>query len=689
MSISTGPALQPTNAPTSTTLSSSNAPTPTGCEGEKALQTFKPTAAGSKARHTVYVQAPKQKAESKITHATPMALVPTAPCSGAITASEARRREQEKREREAALGGALIIGIEGTKARFFERDGIIIVSVPGVKQVRQFALTNFSVDFVALVIFHKTNGDSDLLLLIRLTLASTLESVEKAVPLAQPEQIMNLLDKKSLAFRLNPESGKQKVFFLQFLSMKYEGIMGKLPIRHEYECAGWFETEGFQRYISSDSASCRSKRRLADLNALGITSAQAFMIHREILRLGKRETLLLLLLHVCEGFLAKFLEDVGSPLQHMLALIGPTGSFKTSVAKELCCVFELDDAINFTSTERALDLMLERSHDGVLLLDDLHACGQKELLAKLNRVLRQVGDTTGRMKSVNLGRKLEKTNVRCAVVLTAESQLHGLQQSGRLRTLFVPCERGSIETNVLTDFQRNRRSAHVSNGYSKMELFLTGFIRFVEKNYEWLRKAFSTLEPPPMRLYFARQGGIFRNLYLAATLLLTWGESEGAITREEATSIMMRDWLPIFQSAMLANEAICRQEDPWRMFLRAIFTGIGETLFPIAPTKETFVQNAAAFAGFHEGDFLKVLPDRAYEFAGAYLAKSGQKLNAPLDDILSALHEQGVSEGYVEKGRAKPRPTKKMKLNGTTVPVLCIRWNVAQEKIEEGDDRHE
>ena len=100
------------------------------------------------------------------------------------------------------------------------------------------------------------------------------------------------------------------------------------------------------------------------------------------------------------------------------------------------------------------------------------------------------------------------------------------------------------------------------------------------------------------------------------------------------------------------------------------------------------MQNAATYAGFFDGNFLKVLPDRAYEFSGTYLAKSGQKINAPLDDIMAALLEQGVSEGYPEKGRAKPRPTKKMRLNGTNIPILCINWNVAQDKLEEGDNNH-
>lgn len=405
-----------------------------------------------------------------------MALVPTTPCSSAITASEARYREQKKREADAAFGAALTIGVEETKARFYEREGIVIVSIPSTKLVRQFALTNFSVEFLALVLFHATSGGMNNLLLIRLTLASTGESVEKTVPLEQPEQILKLLDTKSLAFRLNPECGKQHAYFAYFLSKKYESSMGKLPIRHEYECAGWFATGGRNCYISASNANCRSKRRLADLNTLGISSAQAFALHREILRLGKRETLLILLLHVSAGFLAKFFEDIGAPLQHLLALIGPTGSFKTSVAKELCCLFELEDAVNFTSTERALDLMLERSRDAVLLLDDLHACGQKELLAKLNRVLRQVGDTMGRMKSVKQGSRLEKINVRGAVVLTAENQLHGLQQSGRLRTLFVPCERGSIDISTLTTVQCNRRDAHAANEHSSVEIFITGLI---------------------------------------------------------------------------------------------------------------------------------------------------------------------------------------------------------------------
>ena len=152
---------------------------------------------------------------------------------------------------------------------------------------------------------------------------------------------------------------------------------------------------------------------------------------------------------------------------------------------------------------------------------------------------------------------------------------------------------------------------------------------------------------------------------------------------------MQNDWLPTLQRTMMANETICRQEDPWRMFIRAVLTGTAEKLFPVAPSKETFMQNTATCAGFFEGDCLKILPDRAYEFSGTYLAKSGQKLNAPLDDILSALLEQGISEGYAEKGRAKPRPTKKMKLNGTTVPILCIQWSVAHEKLEEGAESHE
>ena len=391
---------------------------------------------------------------------------------------------------------------------------------------------------------------------------------------------------------------------------------------------------------------------------------------------------LFLQMHI--GYTAKLFEDAGLPVQYVFNIIGATGSKKTAVAKILYCLFDMTDGINFTATDRAIEIYAEKCHDATVLLDDLYSVKEKSVLDKMHRFLRIYADGIGRVRSINAGKDIERTDTRYAVVVTAESMLDGLQQSAKLRNLVVHVRKDTFNNDVLRQFQIEEKEATFEGRPNFLEIYVSAYIRFLESNYSQIVKEMINFQPPEMNLKFARHNTIYKILSFQAKLILDFGRICGFFTDIDVSNLWS-EWISILQNVMLENQYLCNQEEPYRLFLEAVMQSYAQKIIQICNSKSEYELTAKFSYGYMEQNILKFEPDKIFEYVMTYYSHIGRGFSATSNDVISVLYEKGVIDAYEQKNH-KAKMLKSVVINGIKTKFLCLKMDKIKQILEsEGD----
>ena len=363
--------------------------------------------------------------------------------------------------------------------KFIEKEtGVDVIKI-GDKFNKTIRLSNFKVEILSIIKCISLTKEKTFYK-IKIFNETTSEIID-----VEQEKYFNLyaeLAKAHAEFRLYSDSYKSAGLFREYLSAVYQRKKNFLKINNFYEFSGWINDSNSIRYISGSDENCDSKRKIAYLKNVNWKNIFANAWRVLSLSLDKQVVLpLFLQMHI--GYTAKLFEDAGLPVQYVFNIIGTTGSKKTAVAKILYCLFDMNDGINFTATDRAIEIYAEKCHDATVLLDDLYSVKEKSVLDKMHRFLRIYADGIGRVRSVNSGTEIERMDTRYAVVVTAESMLDGLQQSAKLRNFVVRVRKDTFNDNVLRQFQIEAKEATFEERLNSLEIYLSAYIRFLESNY--------------------------------------------------------------------------------------------------------------------------------------------------------------------------------------------------------------
>lgn len=574
----------------------------------------------------------------------------------------------------AAIGAKLAVP-EKQFGPFKEQNRQVIYGRMVRDEWKEEILTNFVVEPTEIV---KKIGTDSVEILLGFDVLSPTTKRKGMVPLKDYiGKMSKVIRAQWPEFRLYDVGKNPEKAFQEYLSRIYAECKDTLSSREIYIFAGWNDK---CHYLSGADTNCESDRILPDISNL--SASELYKWNYRILSLSRDSQIAVMLdIQFHSDVLQKPFDDAGSPIQHMANYVGSTGSRKTATAKVLNgSGFNINTVVNFTATDAGINLMVKsRCRDATLVLDNLSNAMDKSMLRTLNQFLLQFGDSDGRVKTANGGTELVQNEIRCAVVITSESHLECLQLSNRLRMIAIPFSKDSIDNAVLSNFQWDRRSSKLKKCSSGLDQYKAAFIRYVEEHYDEIVELVSFLQPPEFPLRFARQARTYKNLVAIATIILKFGEDCGALSAGQGATILAREWLPAIQAIMRSNETVCCSDEPYKLFLHAIVSGVAQKLFPVAPDKVVFQKQSAQFLGFWDGQVLKIDPTRAYAYVINFYRTKG--FTATANDIWTALRDKGISEGYADKGKKATSLFKKVKINGTQIEMLCLIWAEVEKVV--------
>ena len=525
-----------------------------------------------------------------------------------------------------------------------------------VRIIRRYRLVGQkeSLDMVTLLL----HGDKDTKLSIKL---SELSVLMKKIEQQYPES------------HLYFDSRRQYELFKQYLMELYEHTADTLPVGTVYQNAGWNLTPNNTQYYYSgnDAVYCCSAFRLS--NDVCFFPRDLINWELELLNIGSDEVMIPLILHSHLGYTLKLFEMAGYKEQYIMILIGESGSKKTSLSRVMFSLFG-EAMVNFTATDRAIELALMQRQDSTLILDDLSAGKDKNLAGKFEKILRQLGDSTGRKKSINGGSELESVNTRCAVIVTAETDIDALSKSSKLRTLAINVGRHSLNESILKIYQQDEINAKVANKYSMLERYMTFYVEYLKENYQQIVNFLANAKYADygVKWNFARQGTIFKMLMSQAMILFDfWG-------RYIPTPPFMYERIyRALQNVMQMNEYRVGEAEPYIMFLKAIADGIiGEGI--VASDKNSCERNARL--GYFQTGNLILRPESIYNYVCTYYYRQGKIFSESLQAIINKLYEMNLLEVYEQKDH-KPKLLKQAVINNVRQSVICLKWYAVENLL--------
>ena len=479
--------------------------------------------------------------------------------------------------------------------------------------------------------------------------------------------------RKIPGYCLYSDTRRQIPLFEQYISEIYLKIVNVMSIEIVYQDSGWHMNElAMPHYYSgNDINNCLSDFRLA--STIDFNPRDLIEWGIGLFSIGIYEVMLPLIIHAHLGYTLKLFEDAGYHEQYILLLIGDTGSKKTSLARVMFNLFG-EGLVNFTFTDRAIELSIMKRQDSTLIFDDL-SCGSDRLLsAKFERILRQLGDSTGRRRTINGGTEQDEVRTRCAVVLTAETDINALGKSSKLRTLAININKNSFDESALCKYQQEELESHSLGHFSKLEQYMTLYVQFLESNYIKIVETLSTerLMETPINFAFSRQAMIFKMMISQLKLIMDFWRVHVGISDNEYFAVYN-----LYEN-FLINVLKKNEERIVEVESHIIFLQITKTLVAtqgiIALDKNTFLSCLSIYKGYWHGCNLMIMSDFLCSFVMNYCATYYKRIFPEnLKSVLKKLYELDLIEVYEQKDHA-PKLLKQVKINNMNQYFVCLKW---------------
>ncbi|MEN6414247.1 MAG: hypothetical protein ABFC84_16025 [Veillonellales bacterium] len=553
-------------------------------------------------------------------------------------------------------------------------------------------ICNFYINIREIIVHKKYYGsERNFISFDIITQSGNLE--EDEMPLAEYKKMLYKLTNDYPQLFVNPQFNNAANYFLEYSSMIYAEALDTMKKKVVYDYHGWENVDGKTVYLSKALPYCNAEAYVPRVDPN--RASQIYMTGQSFLAIGKQvlsddgsvnllatlKQILPIFLYAHAGYTAKVFKDAGADLQFVLAIIGQTGSFKTSVSKTIFEVFNTKPMLNFQSTPRAIELYRDSCRDMIMLLDDIFSCKDKESMEKFERILRCFGDGVAKAKSDITSNKIEQFDVRGGCVITAENDL-ARQQSSHLRFLTVHVDNHSFSGEELKKWQMDELFSKRNCTWSKLQEYFSLYIQYLSTNYDAVVDRIMHFEPPILELEFPRLQTNYKCMAALARLVLDCGIHSSALSAQEAERLY-HQWILVIQEVILENQRESKVSAPYKLYSYAVNQGLGTGMLVLAANKNLYASdNSNMYGGFiNSKNATYVLnPDKCFEFVEKFYQKKGGSFQASDTAVYRELLENGISLGYNEAYKTKTGETatrqrylKKVQINGIQTTMLIVK----------------
>lgn len=468
------------------------------------------------------------------------------------------------------------------------------------------------------------------------------------------------------------------------------------PLVDIYEHTGYIVKDGERVFVNGlNSITCKGVTRdyivrlpedLAGYRFLEIQDSESEIFNTLLIRYPTAVPAPLYYTLVSMAFLSPLntiLGEVGHTPRFIPAIIGRTGSFKTTIANldlNFFGVFSYNDRapISFDDTENAVGIKLSLL-DGVLAsLDDRLPPTTQDIKWKTEKIeqaaARMIGDRRGRGRVTSDIKLRDSFIAKGNLATTAEEMYSNTGESGVARYISIEVKQGDISVEKLVEVQN--RAYHLNNAMSL-------YIQWVVQNWDNIKSRvkgqFIDLRNK------AQSGGHFRlaeavaHLQIGIIYLSEWLIAAKQITPEQAEQMQSKAWKNFLNLAAKQEHRIV-EENPIEMFiagLREMLARKTVRVVDLATYESGLTGLSEKLIGYRDNRFFYLYPDATYSTIRAHYAGLDKQFPLSKQTLLQRLSD----EKLIETGERQT--TKQKRIPGVKNPVRLI-WLKADAVDEEG-----
>ena len=316
-------------------------------------------------------------------------------------------------------------------------------------------------------------------------------------------------------------------------------------------------------------------------------------------------------------------QEVGVPVNFVVALIGKTNSFKTSCGRVFSKIFTGSESaeINFSSTKIAIMEELGKHADSMVLVDDItpkrDAFSEREQAEKIELLIRAYGDRVPRKRST-YGASSEQAvlPVTGCCLLTGE-HLEGVCSS-LSRIVRLDFSEGAVRKEILSKYQQETwvLPTFIYDFLTFVSDNMTVVMRILKELLDCYRAATYSAElMPRSRDILAIMRSILEVFYLYAL-------ERKFLDAPTAKRYLENDFSGIYQ-IIVDNANAAREETPAVLIVKAILQDIREKRIEVCDLNFDFCDEKKIEVVLCDKDFLRILPEQAWRSAKNYCASHG------------------------------------------------------------------
>lgn len=366
--------------------------------------------------------------------------------------------------------------------------------------------------------------------------------------------------------------------------------------------------------------------------------------------------------------LQEFLRQAGHECRTVLALIGRTGSKKSTLAALILSHFGrfTFDSLPLTFRDTA-NSILERLFllkDVPTVIDDFHPGTHAEEAAMTRTaqlIMRAFGDRTGRGRMRSDLTLAESKPPQGLGIITAEYP-PDLSESGAARYLSLEIKPSSVDLNKLTHWQEQARNQDLINSMRAYIEWLqqdclrdeNKFVNFLRTQFERHRSSFhSVISNSHDRIPDACAW-----LFLGFSFALLFYRAKGLLSVEQQEEKTERFRAVLTRIAQRQAQAV-EQETLSEKFIRKLFSLLDSGTVSIP--EKNYAYEATDLVGYQDEDYFYLITDAAHRAVKKLCGEQGEAFSCTTKSLLRQLDE----DGYLEKsGKERTRtirlPNQKM-----------------------------